>query len=228
MNVSQVSQKYAKLYFVSIPLCWFSLKQAVLLAWGVGRIYLHCIYCVCLCLCLRHCLRVVIFFVIDFVFVFLLYLWVGSVGWISMYRVSIKPSLALNHPERNGTDEKKNVDNILFRNRNSFRWFSLILYEFYFSDLRGPQLEQKILKLIRLTNCFIYSICFIWDFPSRKVFHLFFSKHFSSYTFLLLFAPKYKIIALLKLFSSFSILLWDWQIKIPSLTVVVQYPASPV
>ena len=87
---------------------------------------------------------------------------------------SAHSALALNHPERNGTDEKKDVDNILFRNRNSFRWFSLILYEFYFSDLRGPQLEQKILKLIRLTNCFIYSICFIWDFPSRKVFHLFF------------------------------------------------------
>ena len=73
-----------------------------------------------------------------------------------------------------GQMKKKDVDNILFRNRNSFRWFSLILYQFYFSDLRGPQLEQKILKLIRLTNCFIYSICFIWDFPSRKVFHLFF------------------------------------------------------
>ena len=228
MNVSQVSQKYAKLYFVSIPLCWFSLKQAVLLAWGVGRIYLHCIYCVCLCLCLRHCLRVVIFFVIDFVFVFLLYLWVGSVGWISMYRVSIKPSLALNHPERNGTDEKKNVDNILFRNRNSFRWFSLILYEFYFSDLRGPQLEQKILKLIRLTNCFIYSICFIWDFPSRKVFHLFFLQ---TLFFLHLSSPlrsqiqnncPLKIIFLL--FHS-PLRLTN---KIPSLTVVVQYPASPV
>ena len=164
MNASQVSQKYAKLYFVSIPLCWFSLKQAALLAWGAGRICLHCTSCVCLCLCLRHCLRVVIFFVIDFVFVFLLYLWVGSVGWISMYRVSIKPSLALNHPEGNGTDGKKGCWWCPIP-KLKILWFSLILYRFYFSDLRAPQIKQKIpseMEVAPRYNCLHCWHCWHW------------------------------------------------------------------